>query len=332
MESISHRRLPAAPWPVREAGPASATSDAPAARLRFASTRGALLLLLTSLAAASGLAASRSQTGPGRNAPPLFDGYRSEGYPAISTPSKTITMAFVHSGTVDRVPVVESQTVAPGDMIAQLDDRVQRMTVQAQRLSAEDTSAVEAARKRADLAHLDLENVKELAAQDAAAPRELSRAEAEAALRDIEVRAASREHEQARLIHDREAVSLGQMTLRSPIHGIVARLTVEAGETIEALQPVAHIVSIDPLWMDVAVPVRLGMLVEPGSVAVIRWRDVPGGVPTEGRAIWVSAVADASSSTLIVRLEVDNPERLPAGLHALVQFPEADEALRRTAP
>lgn len=332
MESINHRPPPAPSAPAWEAAPARARRDVPGARFTFATVRGVLLLLLATLVAGTGVAASRSQAGAGRTAPPLFDGYRAEGYPAISTPSQTITMGFVHSGTIDRVPVVESQTVAPGDVIAQLDDRVQRLTVQAQRLSAEDMSAVESARKRAELARLDLESIREMAAQDAAAPREVSRAEVEAALRDIEVRAASREHEQSRIIHDREAASLAQMTLRSPIHGIVARVTVEAGETIEALQPVAHIVSIDPLWMDVAVPVRLGMLVEPGSVAVIRWRDVPGGVPTEGRAIWVSAVADASSSTLVVRIEVDNAERLPAGLHALVQFPEADEALRRSAP
>jgi len=275
---------------------------------------------------------SLSQSGSIRTGPPMFDGYRAEGYPAISTPSKTITLAFVHSGAIDRVPVAESQTVAPGDVIAQLDDQGQRLTVQAQRLSAEDTTVIEAARRRADLARYDLENVIEMSAKDAAARRELPRAQAEAALREIDITAAGREREQAKLMYDREAATLAQMTLRSPIHGIVARVTVEPGETIEALQPVAHIVSIDPLWMDVAVPVGLGLMTEPGSIAVVRWRDVPGGGPAEGRVLWVSAVADASSSSIVVRIEVDNPQRLPAGLHALVQFPEADDALRRSSP
>ena len=151
-------------------------------------------------------------------------------------------------------------------------------------------------------------------------------------MREIDIGASRREHAQARLLLDRETATLNDMTLRSPIDGIVARIVVQQGQTLEGLQPVAHIVSIDPLWMDVAVPVRLGLLVEPGSVAVIHWRDVAGDVPSEGRVLWVSAVADAASSSIIVRLEIDNPQRRPAGLHALVKFPEAEDAMRRLSP
>ncbi len=298
---------------------------------------GARVMGLVCLAAAVGLtslaAATFSQSSnTGRTEPPLFDAYRADGYPAISNPSKTITLAFTQSGTIASVPVVESQTVAPGDVIAQLDDRVQRLTVEVQRLTADDDSAVRAAERQAELARYDLDNVKELSAQDSAAPRELERAEAEFALREIDIGASRREHAQARLLLDRETATLNDMTLRSPIDGIVARIVVQQGQTLEGLQPVAHIVSIDPLWMDVAVPVRLGLLVEPGSVAVIHWRDVAGDVPSEGRVLWVSAVADAASSSIIVRLEIDNPQRRPAGLHALVKFPEAEDAMRRLSP
>jgi len=285
-------------------------------------------MVVTSLAAATFSQSSSA----GRAAPPLFEGHRTEGYPAISNPSKTITLAFMQSGTIERVPVVESQTVAPGDVIAQLDDQIQRLTVEAQRLTAEDDSSVQAAQRQADLARYDLQNVKELAAKDSAAPRELQRAEAEYALREIDIGASRREHEQARILLDRETATLNDMMLRSPIDGIVARIAVQQGQTLEGLQPVAHIVRIDPLWMDVAVPVRLGLLVEPGSVAVIHWRDVLDEAPTEGRVLWVSAVADAASSSIIARLEIDNPQRRPAGLHALVQFPEAEDAMRRLSP
>lgn len=309
----------------------------PVARQRTATVLNTRMLGLIGLGTAMVVTAVAATTfsqavDPRRSTPPMFDGYRAEGYPAISNPSKTIMLAFTQSGTVERVPVVESQSVAPGDVIAQLDDQVQRLTVEAQRLTAEDGSAVAAAERQADLARYDLENVKELTARDSAAPRELQRAEAEYALRQIDIQAARREHQQARLIYEREAASLNEMTLRSPINGIVARVSVEEGETLEGLEPVAHIVSIDPLWMDVAIPVRLGLLVEPGSIAIVRWRDVPGNVPSEGRVLWVSAVADAASSSIVARLEIDNPDRLPAGLHALVQFPEADDALRRSTP
>lgn len=307
-------------------------SPASPRRRRAVSPRLVGAACLAAVATVTWLAGASYSQSSGRSAPPLFEGYRPEGYPAISTPSRTITLAFTQSGTVERVPVVESQVVAPGDVIAQLDDEVQRLQVQAQRLTAEDNSAVAAAERQAELALYDLENVKELTALDSAAPRELKRAEAEYALRQIDVQAAKRNHAQAGIILERETAALNDMTLRSPIHGIVARVAAQEGETLEGLEPVAHVVSIDPLWMDVSVPVRLGLLVEPGSIADIHWRDVPGDMRFEGRVLWVSTVADAASSSIVARVEIDNPNRLPAGLHALVQFPEAQDALLRLNP
>lgn len=312
--------------------PESAPSEASAPRRTSPRVAGLVCLVAAMAVTFLGATTFSQSSNAGRLNPPLFDGYRPEGYPSISNPSKTITLAFTQSGTIERLPVVESQTVAPGDLIAQLDDQVQRLTVEAQRLSAEDDSTVAAAEKQAELALYDLENVKELTALDSAAPRELERAQAEHALRMIDIKAAKRDHAQASIMLERETASLNDMTLRSPIHGIVARVAVQEGETLEGLQPVAHIVSIDPLWMDVAVPVRLGLLVEPGSVAIIHWRDVPSNVPSEGRVLWVSTVADAASSSIVARVEIENPNRLPAGLHGLVQFPEAEDALRRLNP
>ena len=41
---------------------------------------------------------------------------------------------------------------------------------------------------------------------------------------------------------------------------------------------------------------------------------------TQGRIIFVAAVADAASGTLRVRIEVPNKARRPAGEHVLVTF------------
>ena len=262
--------------------------------------------------------------------PPLFEGYEADGYPAISAPSEIRALAFVEPGIVAEVPVVETQTVKTGDVLVRLDDRVQSLNVEGQRIAAEDDSQLRAAQRRLDLAIYDLEKVKVLEAEDAGVPRELERAEAEKALRDIDLTAATRNRQQARIAYEREQKILADMALRSPIDGQVARVEVDPGEAVEALKPVVHLVAVDPLWMDVAVPIQLGLFVEPGHVAVARWRDVPSPAPMEGRVLWVSAVADAADNSIVVRLELDNAEQLPAGLHAYVQFPEAEEALRRS--
>jgi RND family efflux transporter MFP subunit len=289
-------------------------------------------LLMLSLVGVVGLLAA-AQPPPSRSAGglPLFDGHRADGYPAISLPSQTLSLAFMQPGIVQEVFVQEGQRVGPGEALVRLDDQIQRLTVDAQRLVAEDDSQLLAARRRLELARYDLENIRDLDRRGATNPRELERAQVEEALRDIDVTASERTREQARLIYEREAAVLERMTLRSRIDGVVARVDVEPGKSAEALRSVVHVVAIDPLWMDVAVPVQLALFIEPESIAIIRWRDVPATNPIQGRVLWISPIADASANTMTVRLELDNTDGLPAGLHSLVQFPEADEALRRAA-
>jgi len=261
--------------------------------------------------------------------PPIFNGYRSAGYPAISAPSQSVSMAFTVSGVVAEAPLREGAIVEPGDVLLRLDDEIQQLSVAAQRLAADDESEIKAAQEQAKLAQYDYEDVLDLERKGSTAPREVEQAATELALRQINVTAAKGKREQNQLVLQREEATLAHMTLRSPIHGVVARVEVEVGEAIEGLQPVIHIISVDPLWMDVAIPVQLAAYVQPGSSAIVHWRDVSQDVPFEGVVLWTSPVSDASSSTIVARLEVDNPDRLPAGLHARVQFPEAMDAMRR---
>jgi multidrug efflux pump subunit AcrA (membrane-fusion protein) len=266
---------------------------------------------------------------PGGSEPPVFAGYRAEGYPAISSPSRSISMAFTMSGVIAQVPLREGSIVSPGDVVLRLDDDVQGFNVLVQRMTVEDESEVNAAIQQERLAEFDYENVMDLDRQGSAAPREVEQAATELALRRINVTAAKRKRQQNAIVLQREEATLADMTLRSPIHGVVARVEVEVGEAIEGLQPAIHVISVDPLWMDVAIPIQLAAFVEPGSNGVVRWRDVSQDIRCEGVVLWKAPISDASSSTIVVRLEIDNPDRLPAGLHARVQFPEAMDAMRR---
>lgn len=261
---------------------------------------------------------------------PPFPGHREGGYAAISSPSRSIAMAFTMSGVVADVPVSEGESVEVGDVVVRLDDDVQRFALEAQRISVEDDSELRAAEERLRLAEYDYQNVLDLKERGSTAPRELERTATELALREIDLTAAKRKREQNRYLFERDSASLEDMTLTSPISGIVARVEAEKGEAVELLQPVVHVIAIDPLWMDVAIPVELAEFVEPGSHAIVHWRDISKDVASDGLVLWISPVSDASSSTIVVRIEIDNPNGLPAGLHAKVEFPEALDALRRT--
>lgn len=287
-----------------------------------------LLLAVLCLADVPASRATRRQpprSSSGIKAP--YEGYRAAGYPAISTPHKSMALSFITSGVVREIPVQEGDFVEPGDLLVQLNDEVQRLTVKAQSLAAQDNSDIQAAEHRLEMAQFDLGNLRQAAERESAGPREVKRAEIEVAIKTADEQAVKGRQQRSQILLAREEAILRDMSIRSSIHGIVARVQVEQGQAVDALQPVIHIVSIDPLLMDVAVPVRLGLTLQTAHVAIIRWRDVDQETPVEGRIKFITPVADARSNMLIVRLEIDNPLGLPAGLHAFVQFPEAEEIL-----
>lgn len=254
---------------------------------------------------------------------------RPEGYPAISRPNRTVPLSFVVAGLIEAVDVAENQVVTPGQVLIRLDDDVQRWTVEAQKVIAADQTDLEAALARHEMAAFDLSATNEAKSKEATSPRDEIRAVIEERIRANELEAARYNLEQARLLLSREQARLDQMAIRSSIDGVVVEISAREGQAIDAYEPVMVVVSIDPLWLSVPVPMQLGLHVKEGDACAVRWRDLPDHPGTQGRVLFVSPVSDASSNSIMVRVEVPNEgNTLPAGLHALVQFPEAMQRLQ----
>ncbi|GAG34345.1 unnamed protein product, partial [marine sediment metagenome] len=116
-----------------------------------------------------------------------------------------------------------------------------------------------------------------------------------------------------------------RMTLKSPIAGRIEQLYVQRGESVDALQKVARVVRIDPLWVDVPVPLAEARDIRPKHAAKVTFDSGGGAVTVTGKVIHVAAVADAASGTRTVRVEVPNDSRpgRPAGEQVKVSFPGA---------
>ncbi|MFG0331613.1 MAG: efflux RND transporter periplasmic adaptor subunit [Phycisphaerales bacterium] len=280
------------------------------------------------------LGAGSEQPGERRrvSSPDPFPGYRAEGYPAIAYPSRAMALSFTRPGVIAEIPVEENARVVKNEVLVRLKSDVQQHVVEVQRLAAENELAIETAEARLDLAEFDLNSQLEASQRDATSPRELERARIEHTVRRIELDDAKRVHLQAKAAYERELAVLDEMTLKSPIDGHVIRIDHEVGEAVDGLEPVVRVVQIDPLWLDVEVPVALGMRIEPESSAVIHWRDLTDHPPFDARVVFVSPVVDSEANRIVVRVEVDNPDEIPAGLHATVQFPEAQEAFLAAKP
>jgi multidrug efflux pump subunit AcrA (membrane-fusion protein) len=112
------------------------------------------------------------------------------------------------------------------------------------------------------------------------------------------------------------------MTLKSPIDGKIETISKETGESVNALEEVIRIVRIDPLWIDVAVPMAQTANLRKGGKAVVEFPE-PGKMTEEGQIIFISAVGDAGSDTLTVRVQVSNKTNRPARENVMVSFPKS---------
>ena len=108
-------------------------------------------------------------------------------------------------------------------------------------------------------------------------------------------------------------------TVRSPIDGVVASVSIETGEFVDE-DEIMRVVQLDPLHVEVVVPVALYGEIETGTVAEVR-PEAPFDRPHEAKVVIVDRVVDAASGTFGLRLELENPKgALPGGLKCRVSF------------
>lgn len=113
---------------------------------------------------------------------------------------------------------------------------------------------------------------------------------------------------------------LKQRTIASPYDGVVARRMSSPGEFVSD-KPIVELVQLNPLRVEVFVPVSLYGKIKVGMTGLVEWESPIGGSHPATVKV-VDSVVDAASGTIGIRLEVPNPSlKLPAGTKCSVRFP-----------
>lgn len=133
-------------------------------------------------------------------------------------------------------------------------------------------------------------------------------------------------------LQEKEAVErLKLRTIRSTIKGIVVDRSGAPGEYVGE-DPFMTIAKIDPLNVEVIVPVKFIGAIRKGMKAVVL-PEQPVGGEYRVKVVIVDHVVDAASGTFGVRLELPNPGyKLPAGLKCRVRFPIAADITSHSKP
>ena len=244
---------------------------------------------------------------------------------AITRPCSDVTIAFVRSGLITSVNIKQGEFIQKGLLLAELDSELERVRVE--QLESEVTNPIKIANEELKLEFLkkDLKQLEAAIAEGAATERE--RDQANLALKESQntIKQLEFERDQMKKRLDEASIMLKQTQLRSPLDGYVEKLVIEEGESIERLKPAVQLVNIDPLWIEVPLPLNDAHNLLLNSKVQVRFPEKQGEQKTlTGKVIYKASVADASSETLMFRIEVPNSNKRLAGERVQVILPDND--------
>lgn len=277
-------------------------------KIRFHKVAAIAVLVATAAWVATGEFSSVGSAADTSEAPPKAEAAREEQAPlrtvAVVTPprveharairvsgftdaDKRAVLGTRAAGIVEELPVSLGMQVARGDLIAKLEAEGKEATVEAARQMLAQREAEEAAARRlasaGSLPRLQLDN--------AVSALSSARSQYEMAVADLE-----------------------RNIVRAPFDGIIDKVDLELGSSVQPGTPVATILNLDPVLARGEVSERDLAHIKAGDRADVR---LVNGLEVEGKIRHVSR--DATSATRTFRVEVAIPNadgRVPAGMTA----------------
>jgi RND family efflux transporter MFP subunit len=224
-------------------------------------------------------------------------------------------------GVIDSISVERGDLVQAGQKLVVLDSRVEMATLAYAKRRADATAEVSANRASAEFNSRRHLRIKSLYQDKVTSLDQVDEAGTQARLAKLELQRANENIQLAQLDYKRTQENLAQRTIISPFDGVVVERFLSIGESVEDT-PVLRIAQIDPLRVDVIVPVAYMRDIEVGQQATI-YPEAPVSDAYSATVTIVDQVADAASGTFRVRLTLPNPDlAVPAGLRCGVKFNE----------
>lgn len=207
-------------------------------------------------------------------------------------PNEVVEISGQVPGILDEVTVERGDSIEENQVLARLKSGLERV-------------AVELARARLEFAERRAERNEDLYLRELISIHDRDELETEIQVARLQLKEAQER--------------LEMRIIRSPIQGVVVARSGSPGEYVGE-DPILTVARIDPLNVEVIVPVeRLGTI-HKGMRAEVRPEAPAGGVYV-GRVVIVDQVVDAASGTFGVRVSLPNPsQRVPAGLKCRVRF------------
>jgi RND family efflux transporter MFP subunit len=243
----------------------------------------------------------------------------------IIKPHILIQLGSAVSGMLSETLVDRGDTVKQGQVVARLESSVEQATLSLDRARASNDSAIKVEQADRELTTRELDRKKSLAANQIVNQNALDELQTKAREGDLRIQQAQMDQRLAALTADRSERALALKQIRSPIEGIVIERKLSGGEFIYEQTSIMTIAQVDPLNVELVLPMDRYGEITVGSRAIVH-PVAPVGGAYEAKATVIDPVIDAASETFGVRLILPNPNRtIPAGIRCKVEWRNAKQ-------
>jgi RND family efflux transporter MFP subunit len=244
-------------------------------------------------------------------------------FDCVIKPHKIVEVHAPAVGLIEKVNVDQNDVVRSGQILAVLESNTEQASAELARFRAQMSGPLQTAEARVDHATQKFSRKDELHHKGFVTTEDKDQARAEKRVAEAELREAQENKQLAQYEQRRASAQLGLRTIKSPISGVVTERLLNPGEVAElgvGQKPILKIAQLDPLRVEVILPIQMYGQVRVGSTV-----DIVPESPIEGRysakVQGVDKVIDAASATFAVRLELPNADyKLPAGVRCKASF------------
>lgn len=220
-----------------------------------------------------------------------------------TAPARVVEIKAETSGRVERIDAARGQQLRKGAVMLRLDLRDRRVRLeQAQASVSQHQTAYEGQLELKARGYVSETQIAETFAKLEAARAELVRAE----------------------------LDLDYMVIRAPFDGVIQERQVEEGDFVRSGDPVLTFVDNTRLIVTASIAEQDARFVAVNNPALAR---LVTGEQVNGRIRYLAPVADQSTRTFTVELEVPNADgKLPAGVTAEMQIPAGEMLAHKVSP
>ena len=250
-------------------------------------------------------------------------------FDCVIEPHQVVKLASPVVGVIAELQVDRGDVVTRGQLLGKLEDGLEKAGLALAEARARNEYSIRSIQARLEFLSKKNGRAGELLSKSIMSVAAAEEIAAEAKMSEQQLKEAELNLEVARLDVTRAQEVVRQRALLSPVTGVVMERLLVPGEYRNEQSPILTLAQIDPLRVEVIVPVTHYGRIRIGSVARVQ-PEQPIGGEYEAKVSVVDRVLDASSGTFGVRLALPNPDlALPAGIRCRTVFEiEADQ--RRT--